>query len=422
MLSNGSLSCTYDSANRLLTAGGNTYTYNAEDVRIKNVHYGVEEKYTYDTVAELSRLLTRTVGSNVTKYVYGLGLISEETNNTVKVYHFDYRGSTVAITDVNGNISDTFAYDTYGKITSRVGNSDIIFCYNGILGVVTDNNNLVYMRARYYSPEMRRFVNADIIAGEISEAITLNRYAYANSNPVSNVDPLGLWAVFDWIKNTCIDIKKWFSNLENSLIKDIFNQSVDLFKKETASGNVDWFLALTLGITKDDVDIYHISQSYWQSIHFVGYNDLYDVAFDFGVGMTGYTVDHEKFPFKLKNGQEFVIWLWKGDYINLGSGAEVGIYKKSIISGHWLTGTDYAMPMTLKLVEIDTGKILFDYRPLEKQWWINGFDPSNQNVYANNLQLTVTIDFSEYKELFKSFKETYENDWSFVDMTATYSW
>ena len=48
------------------------------------------------------------------------------------------------------------------------------------------------MRARYYSPELRRFINADIIAGEISNAITLNRYAYANGNPVSNVDPFGL--------------------------------------------------------------------------------------------------------------------------------------------------------------------------------------------------------------------------------------
>ena len=50
------------------------------------------------------------------------------------------------------------------------------------------------MRARYYSPEMRRFINADIIPGEISNAITLNRFAYANGNPVSNVDPFGLSA------------------------------------------------------------------------------------------------------------------------------------------------------------------------------------------------------------------------------------
>ena len=50
------------------------------------------------------------------------------------------------------------------------------------------------MRARYYSPELRRFINADIIAGEISNAITLNRYAYANGNPVSNIDPFGLSA------------------------------------------------------------------------------------------------------------------------------------------------------------------------------------------------------------------------------------
>ena len=39
------------------------------------------------------------------------------------------------------------------------------------------------MITRYYSPEMKRFVNADIIAGEISNAVMLNRYAYANGNP-----------------------------------------------------------------------------------------------------------------------------------------------------------------------------------------------------------------------------------------------
>lgn len=33
-----------------------------------------------------------------------------------------------------------------------------------------------------------------MVAGKISDAVTLNRYAYANGNPVSNVDPFGLSA------------------------------------------------------------------------------------------------------------------------------------------------------------------------------------------------------------------------------------
>ena len=109
-------------------------------------------------------------------------------------YHFDYRGSTVAITDASGSITDTFAYDTYGNLIERSGSSEVIFGYNGRDGVVSDGNGLIYMRARYYSPKFRRFVNADLVAGEITNGITLNRYAYANGNPVSNVDPFGLSA------------------------------------------------------------------------------------------------------------------------------------------------------------------------------------------------------------------------------------
>ena len=195
MLSNGSLNCTYDSANRLVSAGGHTYTYNAEDVRIRNLCPCSEDTtYTYNTNAKLSMLLMKTTCGVVTKYVYGKGLIGEETNNSFKTYHFDSRGSTIAITNTSGTVTDTFAYDTYGKLIARTGTSKVIFGYNGRDGVVTDKNGLIYMRARYYSPEMKRFINADVIAGAISNAITLNRFAYANGNPVSFVDPFGLSA------------------------------------------------------------------------------------------------------------------------------------------------------------------------------------------------------------------------------------
>ena len=66
--------------------------------------------------------------------------------------------------------------------------------YNGRDGVVTDENGLLYMRARYYSPELKRFINADVIKGNITNNEVLNQYAYANGNPISNVDPFGLWS------------------------------------------------------------------------------------------------------------------------------------------------------------------------------------------------------------------------------------
>ena len=48
---------TYDSANRLISSGGHTYTYNAEDVGIRNLCAGEDTKYTYNTNCRLSKLL-----------------------------------------------------------------------------------------------------------------------------------------------------------------------------------------------------------------------------------------------------------------------------------------------------------------------------------------------------------------------------
>ena len=188
----------FDSSNRLISTLTNsslvTYTYDAEGTRIKSECGEDVVEYIYNTNARLSQLLVKTDGDVTTKYVYGLGLIGEETNGEFKTYHFDLRGSTVAITDENCNVTDTFEYDTYGKLVTRTGTSKTPFMYNGRDGVITEDNGLYYMRARYYSPVLKRFINADIVAGSIANAVTLNRYAYANCNPVSNVDPLGLSA------------------------------------------------------------------------------------------------------------------------------------------------------------------------------------------------------------------------------------
>ena len=51
------------------------------------------------------------------------------------------------------------------------------------------------MRQRYYNPEIKRFINQDIIIGSIGSSQSLNRYCYVQGNPVSMTDPFGLFPI-----------------------------------------------------------------------------------------------------------------------------------------------------------------------------------------------------------------------------------
>lgn len=71
------------------------------------------------------------------------------------------RGSTVAMTDESGTVTDRFEYSPYGTMTHREGSTQTPFGYNGAFGVMTDASGLLWMRARFYNPGLGRFVNED---------------------------------------------------------------------------------------------------------------------------------------------------------------------------------------------------------------------------------------------------------------------
>ncbi len=97
-------------------------------------------------------------------------------------------------------------------ISGAVSETGIRFLYNGQLGVTTDGNGLYHMRARYYNTDIRRFINRDILTGDITNSQSLNRYSYVQGNPVSSTDPFGLCQMgffnLDWstIGHTLLDI------------------------------------------------------------------------------------------------------------------------------------------------------------------------------------------------------------------------
>ncbi len=187
----GAIGLTYNSRNQLLSAGGVSYTYDAQGTRLTMTDSEGETRYSVDPNAELSRLLIKhNPDDTKTYYVYGIGLLYEvdETNNA-KTYHYDQSGSTIVRTNDDGNVIGTAQYTPYGVAVQKTGDMDTPFLFNGEQGVLTDMNGLLHMRARYYSPYLMRFLNPDP-AGFSGGT---NWFSFADGNPISKSDPFGLW-------------------------------------------------------------------------------------------------------------------------------------------------------------------------------------------------------------------------------------
>ena len=186
-------SYSYDARNRLTAAGGVSYGYNAENRRISITDGTGTTSFVVNPNAVLDQVLIRTAPDGTkTYYIYGLGLLHEESGTSVRYYHQDRRGDTVALTDSAGAVTDRAAYGIYGELLSRTGTTNTPFLFNGRWGVQTDSSGIYYHRARYYHPILRRFINQDNILGSITTNAGLNRYAYANGQPISGIDPFGL--------------------------------------------------------------------------------------------------------------------------------------------------------------------------------------------------------------------------------------
>jgi len=181
----------YDRRHNLLAAGAATYAYDEEDRLIGLINQGTVTALTVNPQARLSQVLVRNEGGVITRYVYGIGLVYEERGNDIRVYHYDHAGNTVAFTSSTGAVTGRVAYGPFGELLARSGDTASPFLYGGLFGVYTGPNELCYMRFRWYSPEIRRFVNEDAHLGSVSRIGSLNRFSYAGNNPVMMVDPDG---------------------------------------------------------------------------------------------------------------------------------------------------------------------------------------------------------------------------------------
>ena len=101
----------------------------------------------------------------------------------------DGLGSIRGVVDDNLNALETRHYGPYGVSQDFQGTPQTPY---GFTGEMTDPNDLVYLRERYYDPTLGVFPSPDPLPGNIQEAMSLNPYMYVQGNPVNNVDPSGM--------------------------------------------------------------------------------------------------------------------------------------------------------------------------------------------------------------------------------------
>jgi len=226
----------YDQNGNLLSGAGRNINYTSFNLPLTIAQGSDSFEYRYSPSHERVRLqVNRASGADITIYLHpgGGSLFYEketQSNGTVenrhyvnaaglvgvyvtktgaspemRYYHRDNLGSITAISNDAGAVTESLAYEAFGKRRFPNGTPDP---NNTIFGVQTDRGftahehldeiGLIHMNGRVYDPLLSRFMTADPTVQAPDNLQAYNRYSYVLNNPLGGIDPSGhsAWTSF----------------------------------------------------------------------------------------------------------------------------------------------------------------------------------------------------------------------------------
>ncbi len=190
LLSDSTNTYAHDAANRLTGVSNQTsvtsYAYNGLGDRLQETIGVLTTRFTTDLAAGLSQ----TISDGVNNYTYGLGRIAQTNATSTEYFLGDALGSVRQLADSSGTVTLTRTYDPYGVVTTSNGAGRTSYGYTSEFQ--GDYSELVYLRARQYSPATGRFLTRDTWGGDANRPGSFNRWSYVEANPIRYSDPTGL--------------------------------------------------------------------------------------------------------------------------------------------------------------------------------------------------------------------------------------
>jgi RHS repeat-associated protein len=189
----------YDADNRLTSVSQSglslTFAYDPEGRLVKLVKNGSAEYRYYDGAQ--CYLRTDGGGSTLDWTVWGPTpdeVIARNVSGAWQYYHQDQINSVYAVTNSGGSVLERYLYDAFGAPDVRDAN------WNTRTSTAIDNPwlftgqewradiQLANYKARWYQPTLGRFLQTDPVRFDAGD---INLYRYCKNNPIDFVDPNG---------------------------------------------------------------------------------------------------------------------------------------------------------------------------------------------------------------------------------------
>lgn len=187
------------------------YSYAGNGTRIKKYYYNNGTGVTHTYVTDGKKILRETISggsyAGTINYLYvGDEVIGLMYNNSKYIFKKNLQNDIIGIYDSSNNLVARYEYDAWGnhKVYDQNGNLNTTSYFIGNVNpfryrsyYYDRETNLYYCYARYYNPDLCRWMSLDSLKYLDHETLNgMNLYAYCNNDPVNYSDPKGH---FPWI-------------------------------------------------------------------------------------------------------------------------------------------------------------------------------------------------------------------------------
>ena len=128
------------------------------------------------------------------------------TNAVGYYYHEDNLNTSSTLSGPSGSQVEVNVYYPFGRVETASPQASFQVSRRFTGQVFDAESGLYYYNARYYDPELGRFIQPDTVISDFSNPQSYNRYSYALNDPLLYNDPTGHGAVGDFVGGVAIGV------------------------------------------------------------------------------------------------------------------------------------------------------------------------------------------------------------------------